>query len=154
MVDVLDSSFNTFFELAWATAYDFPVPNDDNRATDGIDLRNRFERESSVMLPDLEECRMLEFFVALAIRINETVYNNEDPDRVSNWFWQLMENIGASIHKQNLGVLATIFRRLNHREYAEDGTHGGLFPLKNPREDQRNVEIWYQMMAYLMENMI
>lgn len=154
LVEEPDLSFNTFFELAWATAYEFFVPNDDNRATDGIDLRIRFERESSVVLPDLEECRLLEFFIALAIRMNETVYNNEDPDRVCDWFWELMENIGADAHKQNLSVLAIIFRRLNRREYHDDGTNGGLFPLENPRKDQRDVEIWYQMMAYLMENRI
>jgi hypothetical protein len=29
---------------------------------------------------------------------------------------------------------------------------GGMFPLEDPREDQRAIEIWYQMMAYINEN--
>ena len=41
-------------------------------------------------------------------------------------------------------------RRILNREYHPDGD-GGLFPLMNPREDQRGVEIWYQMSAYLLE---
>jgi hypothetical protein len=32
-----------------------------------------------------------------------------------------------------------------------DGS-GGLFPLKNPQQNQRTTEIWYQMNAWLMEN--
>ena len=37
------------------------------------------------------------------------------------------------------------------REYSDNG-HGGLFPLKNPKKDQRKVEIWYQMTEYINEN--
>jgi hypothetical protein len=42
--------------------------------------------------------------------------------------------------------------RLNRRLYTTSG-YGGLFPLEEPKEDQRKVEIWYQMMAYLGENL-
>ena len=40
---------------------------------------------------------------------------------------------------------------LLERRYLEDGD-GGLFPLKCPRKDQRRVEIWYQMSAWVIEN--
>ena len=43
------------------------------------------------------------------------------------------------------------FQMINERSYAFDG-YGGLFPLRKPHQDQRNIEIWYQMQAYLMEN--
>jgi hypothetical protein len=39
---------------------------------------------------------------------------------------------------------------LIYRTYDRDGT-GGLFPLTHPEEDQRKVEIWYQLNAYLLE---
>lgn len=44
-----------------------------------------------------------------------------------------------------------VFKQLNSRYYKSDG-FGGLFPLSNPMGDQRYVEVWYQMMAYLAEN--
>jgi hypothetical protein len=47
--------------------------------------------------------------------------------------------------------IQNIFIRLNRREYDSDGGNGGLFPLNEPNEDQRDVEVWYQMMAYLQE---
>ena len=37
------------------------------------------------------------------------------------------------------------------RTYTRNG-YGGLFPLTKSKENQRNVEIWYQMSAYLEEN--
>jgi hypothetical protein len=124
------------------------VPNDDNRARDGLDLRRRFERETSIMLPDLGECTMLEFLVALSIRLNETVYDYNDPDRVSDWFGELIDNL--EVDRKSIDE---IFQCLNGRTYDYNGGNGGLFPLENPREDQREIEVWYQMMAYLRENL-
>jgi len=37
------------------------------------------------------------------------------------------------------------------RRYSKTGK-GGLFPLKHPKKDQTEVEIWYQMQQYVMEN--
>ena len=141
-------SYRALFNAAWLTVYKYYVPNDDNRAHDGLDLRGRFERETSVTLPNLGKCTMLEFLVALSIRLNETVYDYDDPDQVSDWFWELIDNLEVDRHK-----LEDIFQRLNGRTYDYDGGNGGLFPLNNPREDQREIEIWYQMMAYLSENL-
>jgi hypothetical protein len=39
---------------------------------------------------------------------------------------------------------------LVERRYSYSGD-GGLFPLDYPEEDQRGIEIWYQMSAYLAE---
>ena len=41
--------------------------------------------------------------------------------------------------------------RVNGRMFSRDGS-GGLFPLRRFDRDQRSVEIWYQMQAWLMEN--
>jgi hypothetical protein len=43
-----------------------------------------------------------------------------------------------------------IFERLIWRNYAPNG-EGGFFPLENPREDQTQVELWYQMNSYVNE---
>jgi hypothetical protein len=36
------------------------------------------------------------------------------------------------------------------RTYSPDG-RGGFFPLNQPQEDQRKIEIWYQMNKYVIE---
>ena len=43
-----------------------------------------------------------------------------------------------------------VLDRVIWRTYRWDG-HGGLFPLNEPEKDQREVEIWYQLSAYLLE---
>jgi hypothetical protein len=147
--------------MAWTTIYEYHIPYDDNRAEDGLKLRERFELESSLKLPDLGECRMLEFLIALAIRLNEAVYDCDNPDQVRYWFWQLLTNLQIEAYSDDwpfgfdtVGFyIEQVFTRLNERLYASNGGAGGLFPLEEPMADQRHVEVWYQMMAYLGENM-
>ena len=40
------------------------------------------------------------------------------------------------------------------RRYDNDGSGGGLFPLHAPDRNQRRVELWYQINAYILENSI
>jgi hypothetical protein len=144
--------------MAWATIYEYHIPNDDNRAEDGLKLRERFELESSLRLLDLGECRMLEFLIALAIRLNESVYDHNNPDQTPYWFWILIKNLQLDEYDDYYPFdkihvdIKLVFMRLNRRLYTTSG-YGGLFPLEEPKEDQRKVEIWYQMMAYLGENL-
>jgi len=139
----------SLFEAAWDIDYEPTVPNDINRCHDGVDLRARYVHETSNSLPALGPCKMLEFLVALAIRLNEADYDPEYPDKVGVWFWTLMQNL--EIIDLGYDEVVTAFNNINLRDYAADG-YGGLFPLERPREDQRDVEIWYQMQAYLLEN--
>lgn len=155
-------SYHTLFDTAWKTTYKYHIPNDDNRAVDGLRLRERFEHESSLRLPDLGECKMLEFLIALAIRLNESVYDQDDPEQTSYWFWELIKNLQLDAYDDNYPFgdifseipfdINQVFIRLNQRLYGSNGGAGGLFPLEDPREDQRYVEVWYQMMAWLSEN--
>lgn len=152
-------SYDVLFDLAWSVGYIYIIPNDDNRAADGLKLRERFERETSLTLPDLGRCRILEFLIALADRMNSTMYDYQDPDRVSYWFWILMDNLGLTewddshASKNGASFINEVFSRLNLRLYNPDGTDGGLFPVRQANGDQRDVEIWYQMMTYLRENL-
>lgn len=158
LVDRPGSFYDTLFHAAWSTPYEYHVPFDENRAEDGLRLRDRYEEETSISLPDLDICSMLEFLVALAIRMNESMYDWDNPDQTSGWFWKMMFNSGLAAlddtYSDDTYVrLLYRFNVINHRLYNEDGTGGGLFPLEHPRQDQREVEVWYQMMAYLQENM-
>lgn len=150
-------SYDILFDMAFVIRYEYSVPNDHNRAEDGLKLRERFEYETSIKLPDLGECRILEFLIALAIRLNESVYDNRNPNREPEWFWTLINNLELdeyndeyNFHRIHTGI-ESIFRCLNNRLYNADGTGGGVFPLENPKENQQDVEVWYQMMAYLQE---
>ena len=137
------------FDIAWDTNYIPTVPNDQNRCQDAIDLRPRYVNETSNSLPAMGECTMLEFLIGLSIRLNDASYTPQRPDQIGSWFWALLDNLG--IIEENYIGMTRSFEKINTRGYDHDG-FGGLFPLRRSREDQRNVEIWYQMQAYLMEN--
>lgn len=137
------------------------VKNDDNRCMDGKDLRDRFVDFLEVpehYWEDLDgPCTFLEMLIALAIRWEDTLYEVGQPNRTSVWFYEMLENCGLikftdALYFELRGPeeVRYIIDLIMDRRYDKDGK-GGLFPLENPKEDQRKVEIWYQMMAYLDE---
>ena len=133
------------------TPFEYWVPNDQNRALDGKALREEFLYTNPVKSSPWEldgwrslECSILEMLTALADR---AAYQSGEPMAV--WFQEFLENLGlpASDYRTKQAL-----RRLNNRTYNRGGSGGGLFPLRHPLEDQREVEIWYQMAAYIIEN--
>ena len=131
------------------------IANDDNRARDGIGLREEYADYTG---PN-RECSMLEMLIALARRIDfELSKPDEDVDFTAKYFWEMIDNLGLMAYDDASYVgldgtfcCNTIISALLNREYSRTGA-GGLFPLKHSREDQRNLEIWYQMNAYIDEN--
>jgi hypothetical protein len=73
------------------------------------------------------------------------------------WFWRLMDNLNLRQYVDEIydeDVVLIVEETLNivlNRTYHADG-NGGLFPMIHPGKDQRQVELWYQMSQYLMEN--
>lgn len=133
------------------------VPNDDNRVEDGRALRDEFSTELEIT-PDPEwmelNCSILEMLIGLARRLS---FESEGEPDV--WFWHMLENLSlrdysdAVYNKRNDRARPSVdlvINRLIDRQYYPDG-RGGLFPLAYPPEDQRDVEIWYQMSHYLLE---
>ena len=128
------------------------VPNDDNRASEGQALRITYENDTGRKLDQgsyFKPCSILEMMIALSERMAFQIFNpmkEPDPD-VSGCFWEIVDNLKLKPNQSN----AVIIYDLLKREYMKSGL-GGMFPLEDPREDQRAVEIWYQMMAYINEN--
>jgi len=131
------------------------VPNDDNRAQDGMKLREDFADEVlDKDCPCLDgPCTVLEMLVALSKRMIFEVGG-----RPSEWFWTMVRNLrlepyseGERDHEQNRTRNEEILDIFIQRRYDRYG-RGGLFPLELTRRDQRYVEIWYQMMAWYNEN--
>lgn len=133
----------------------FTIPNDRNRAEDGLDLRYRFALVTGTK--DAWEvidgpCSVLEMMIALAIRCEENIM--DDPrygDRTRQWFWGMINNLGLSSmtdDRYDRQYVNEVLDRLLYRKYDRDGK-GGLFTVKNCEHDLRKVEIWYQICWYL-----
>lgn len=140
------------------------IDRDENRASDGLELREEYSREINYdgYLDMDRECSVFEMLVALARRMDFETSDPNDPydtrDSTSYWFWEMIENLGLIEFDDNSYVelegqtyVDWILDGFIHRQYGADG-RGGIFPLREVCEDQRDVEIWYQMSAYLMEH--
>lgn len=135
--------------------YDFVmiVPNDDNRCKDGKEIRNEFIVETRARPTAFwrnSDCSVLEMLIGVSRHLAF-----EMDGEVGGWFWHLVDNLGLSLYKDerfNARAVDQLLERLVWRQYNYDGS-GGIFPLKNPHEDQREVEVWFQMEAYILEDM-
>ena len=129
------------------------VPNDHNRKYDGIDLRYEFIDEDKIQDVDPDwmglNCSMLEMLIALSRRF---AFEAEGEPR--EWFWHMIQILGLDKYNDKEGVpvnkVDDVLDRVIWRTYEPSG-RGGLFPLNHAAEDQRKVELWYQLSAYLLE---
>lgn len=143
-------------ERLYKTPFTWYIRNDENRAEDGRALRDEFVEEIHDHHPDRFwlslDTSIFEMLIALARRAS--FQTGLGPDW---WFWKMLENIELEKYTDDRyhdaiddAVVRSLDRVMN-REYHESGV-GGLFPLRDPGGDQREVELWYQLSAYLMEN--
>lgn len=136
------------------------LPADQNRGMDGMHLRVDFmERHGSFgTSTNRGGCTMLEFLIGIAKHMSFLMHGNESDHRTAYYFWVLIRNLGLNkctddnwyIMNGDFFVEDAVNRVIN-RQYDRNG-NGGLFPLRHSSQDQRGVEIWYQMHAWLGEN--
>ena len=149
------TSYGKLLMLLHDIEFTYTMLMDENRASDGIDLRYRFmlyHRYPDYTLEFLDgPCSVLEMMVALAVRFEEEYM--DDPckgNRTGQWFWEMVVNLGLGDMTDNRfdprKVKRHIYRFLE-RDYEPNGK-GGLFTVRNCNEDLRTVEIWYQMCWY------
>ena len=138
--------------------FTYSIPNDHNRAEDGISLRYRFaitegyENMTSEVIDILDApCSVLEMMVALSIRCEDWMDDTAYGNRTSQWFWEMIVNLGlGSMTDKRFDerLVNDALERLLSRRYSPDG-RGGLFWIRRCDCDLRTVEIWRQMCWYL-----
>lgn len=152
----------TSYRKLLATLHDiefiFSIPNDVNRAHDGVDLRYRFslwfEEKEELSLPCAitGPCSVLEMIVALAIRCEETIMDDTRyGDRTGQWFWNMLSNMEIGFMTDDIYDREFVRKKVNiflHRNYEPNGK-GGLFYIRDCADDLTNYEIWTQLCWYL-----
>lgn len=150
------------------------VPNDDNRASDGQELRHKYNNEFSqldwaINVVDGEvtdanldsPCTVLEMLVGLADRCEVDIMHDDlVGDRTKLWFSEMIKNLGLDgftddafdeHFDEKVNNIIDIFLE---RKYTRMGV-GGIFPLKRTDiyyPDQRTIELWKQLFYWLDEN--
>ncbi len=144
-------------ELLYTIPFSWTVHNDGNRVEDAREIRQEYlkqHRDQYRTTDWLEmDASMFEILMGIAQRM---AFKTDISPGV--WFWKLIENLGLEIctdsnwdsYARKKVYLAST--KVIERTYLPNG-HGGLFPLNDPQEDQRTIELWLQMNAYLWERM-
>jgi hypothetical protein len=142
------------FKVLFETEFQWFIPHDDNRLLDGKELRVEFLHDQHLEAEATAEwteigCSMLELMIGLARRLSF-----EAERQPFYWFWVMAKNVGIQQYSDDwrlpVNRIKTILDKVINREYEPTG-RGGFFPLKNPKRDQRQVELWYQLSAYVLE---
>lgn len=137
--------FDEALEIMFETPFEWDIPNDDNRAEDGIGLRAIFMEEENWHTEPLfeKECNTLEMFVALAMRIENDIMWDGETDRTSEWFWIMIRNMGIKRGDLPGYVYGKLEDFMHHR--------GGVTPFPLREKGKKACEIWFQAQQYLME---
>jgi hypothetical protein len=137
------------------------VEYDSNRIAEVTTLRDEFlmtlrqpnpHDRADVLFPD---ATIFEVLVMLAKRANLMVEMD-----LMKWFQLFLKNLKLDRYSDwycvtgRTGGIHRTLERFNNRTYRPNGQNGGLFPLAHPLKDQRTVELWYQMGAFMNENML
>ena len=148
-------SFKKVFSYLNDTKFTYSIRMDLNRAKDGTELRRRYANEfkiANIYDRICGPCSVLEMMIALAIRCEETIMDDENfGDRTDQWFWDMMKNLGLGHMDDDEfdeEYVSDVITRFLNRNYEPDG-RGGLFFVRNCDIDLRDVEIWIQMLWYL-----
>lgn len=132
------------------TEFVWVVHGDRNREADGLELRYYFLVETNLESePRWYEspCSVLEVLIAFA---NRASFLTGIP--VRDWFWTFLTNLNINeyihISQEDELVIEEILYNFIWRLYGFDGD-GGLFPIRSPTRNQKEIEIWYQFGDYL-----
>jgi hypothetical protein len=153
------SGYDILCEQMFRKEYYFFVNYDENRAEDGLHLRDVYLdslRGGPGVVPQ-GPCSFLEFLIGVAIRLEEMLVDGE-PIPVGDYFWELASRLRLTEYTNDMYgeestqfVVDAIMTDLMDRNYDRCGSTG-LFPLHPPCKDQRKVEVWYQLNSYLLQN--
>ena len=124
------------------------ISGDDNRRQDALDLRREFYQS------DYNSRNLVSVLEVVIVLSRAFEFTADGP--APYWAWHMIKNLGlvrCSDPLKHPEKVDDILHALVWRTYEPNG-RGGFFPLKYPKEDQRKVELWYQMNAYIQEMQI
>lgn len=152
-----EGQYSLLLKTLHETEFVWSIANDDNRAIDGKELRERYADETGQELTERERdipCSVLEMLIALSFRCERDIMGEPGEDLPDRWFWIMIKNLKLDICTDDCFDRIYVDQQIDlwlMRQYKRNGV-GGLFPLLRPDRDQRKVEIWFQLCSYINEN--
>lgn len=180
--DYMGKSWYILAKILHDIEFYWTISNDDNRAADGVKLReiwlSNFKNEAEDLGVDVYvqadalsgACTIFEMMVGLATRIESDIMQRDgEGNRTWMWFWNMVHNLisdadlinchwwhngcnDEEITPKEANIIKEMVRRCLDREYEPDGTGGCLFPIFRSGIDRREVELWYQAQDWISDN--
>lgn len=151
-------SYSELCAYLYSRPFFFILPRDEDREDDGLSLRLRIMDyvtygKRGMALAYSEPCNVLEMMLALAQRAEDDIIFTANKDHVGELLYDMISSMGIAWltddYYSEVAAQSAVDNMLNRR-YEPNG-HGGLFTVKKTSKDMRDMEIWYQMQAYLNE---
>ena len=149
-----DHKYELFLIDLYNVPFEVVLERDINRVNDVIDARNEFYGGE---ISTKNEASVLEILYILSKRMQFLISFSLEIDKI---FWKFIENLGLEYDFDDkywlkrdyfLSKNGEKLRIWMKRCFKSDGKCS-IFPLNCAKKDQRGVELWYQMQAYVAEN--
>ena len=145
--------YRKLFVMLHGMEFKYFVPYDENRASDGMNLRWYFVDDGGddEILRWKEPCTVLEMLISVAMHMDKIVGDPEGELDIRHWFWMMLDNLDLSAMTDDKYDRMYVYGRVNlfmNREYEPDGD-GNIIYIPDCKDDLRKVEIWWQMCWYL-----
>jgi len=154
-------AYNSLFKALLDIPYIPLHPMDKNRFKDGLELREEyilgcsmgltgFESRKNTKIEDyLPECSVLEMIIALSVRIEKDIMAPADgKNDYFRWFWGMICTLELDEFDEKHYDFGWIDKIIS--EFLEGKR--AIFEVKNPYKNVRDMQIWDQMNAFLVEN--
>ncbi len=162
-----DHRYSMLLDKLRRTDYIWIIDRDENRAKDGITLRYNYAVSAGIYDTESQKiveeclsgpCSLLEFLVAISIRIERDImYDVNEDDQTSRWFREMLGNLGLlefDDKHYDENKVDYILNRFMSRNYGEDGAGNIFLASKNSAKKGgplfREKEIAAQMDEYLL----
>lgn len=152
--------YSKLFEFLHNIEFIWSIERDENRAGDGMELRDNFEipgdyLNENQLIEDFmnRPCSVLEMLIALSIRVDDDFIGDPAEPHPEEFFWEMIDNLGLCDFTDKNFNISSVDKRIKmwlERRFTKYGL-GSPFPVLDDRRDQRELEIWDQMNSYINE---
>lgn len=140
--------YNQLLYFLYTVPFRYKLNRDANRVDDAKELFNEYDDN------ERDFVSVLEVLISLSIRIDDELIGDPSNPNPSMIFWEMCCNLGLDEYDDkhfNIIEVQHILDIWMDRKFNSDGSHS-IFPILDPRKDQRKIDIWSQLQEYLSEN--
>lgn len=138
------------FFFLFKKEYTWVNPMDENRAIDGMGMRDIFYENTGKQSGVTGPCSVLEMLVGLIFRMNEDLYGEINEALATKMIVTMLNSMDIfecnDSHFDDEYVCVQIDNMMSNN--IEPSGKGGLF-IVNGKEDMRDLDIWYQCLRWL-----